>query len=256
MTGMAERLPTLMADRLPALVEMRRENQLIVRQNAEDPVKDRNGACTSRLSLQLRFFAVAEYFLHGDVEAFRSQLSEAAALRNDMFVRWNNGEPIDGSYVTMLSYKALFNALAAGDMELAEQLASHMGGRDELEKHHDHPFDYAMGYTLRAFVIKDSAQMREWTPKLKTGCHKTRSEAFLGYAELFEAILADNTTAGNEAMKSIVKGHRKLSKGRGVFSNTVDEVLCVWGIGIRNLAWSHGVRVEGVPPLIPNDLLV
>jgi hypothetical protein len=33
-------------DRLPMLVELRSENREIVRANANDPAKDRNGSCT------------------------------------------------------------------------------------------------------------------------------------------------------------------------------------------------------------------
>ena len=243
------------ADRLSMLVEINSEDRQIVRANAEDPEKDRKGSCSSMLALQLQFFAVADYSLKGDVASFKAKLSEAAQIRDSMFTRFERGEPIGDSYVTMLSYKALFNALAAGDMEVAKSLAAHMGGRDALEKKHNHPFDYAMGYTLRAFVLKDSEQMQEWSPKFVAACKKTRMTDFSGYAQVFQAILADDTESANEGVKAIVKGHQKQSKGRGVFANTEDEVLCVWGIGMANLARMHGLELKAVPPLIPQDLL-
>ena len=52
-------------------------------------------------------------------------------------------------------------------------------------------------------------------------------------------------------------GHEFIqSKGRGVFRDKEDEMLCVWGIGIANLARWRGLNVDAIPPLIPNDLLV
>jgi len=243
-------------DRLPMLVEIRSENRPVVRANATDAEKDKNGSCSSMLALDLRFFGVAEYVLSHNIESFRSQLSEAAQIRDRLFNRFDNGEPIDGSYVTMLSHKSLFDALAAGDMETAKALASHMGGRDALEQEHDHPFDHAIGYTLRAFVLNDSGQMQEWPAKLNAVCAETAMTDFNGYGQVFQAILANDSAAANEGLKTVVKGHQKQSKGKGVFAVTEDEVLCVWGIGMANLAISHGLQMEGISSLIPQELLV
>jgi len=244
-------------DRLPMLVDRRSEEseREIVQKNAADPQKDRTGCSSAMLIGDLRFFGVADYLMKGDIESFRKQLSESAQLYDRLFVRFENGEPIDVSYVAMLAYKELFDALAAADMKVAHSLAAHMGGRDAIEKKYDHPFDYAMGYTLRSFVLNDKEQMQEWTPKFIAACNKTSSADFLGYGQVFQAILDNDSAVGNEGMKAIVKGHQKQSKRRGVFADSVDEVLSVWGIGMANLARSHGLQIEAIPPLIPQDLL-
>ena len=242
-------------DRLPMLAEIRGENRPVLRANASDPKKDKNGSCSSMLALDLRFSGVAEYVLNQNVDSFRSQLSEAAQVRDRLFERFDKGEQIDGSYVTMLSYKSLFDALAAGDITTARSLASHMGGRDALEQEHDHPFDYAMGYTLRAFVLYDFEQMQRWPATLLAACAETRMTDFNGYGQVFEAIVANDLMAANEGLKAIVRGHRKQSKGKGVLAGTEDQVLCVWGIGMANIAHSRGLHVQAVPPLIPDDLL-
>lgn len=244
-----------LVDRLPMLVEIRGENRPVVRANASDAEKDKNGSCSSMLALDLRFFGVAEYVLNHNVESFRSQLSEAAQVRDKLFDRFDKGEPVDGSYVTMLAYKSVFDALAAGDLVTAKSLASHMGGRAALEQEHDHPFDYAMGYTLRAFVLSDSERMQEWPTKLLAACGETGMTDFNGYGQVFQAILANDSAAANEGLKVVVKGHQKQSRGKGVLAGTEDEVLCIWGIGMANLAQHHGLQVEAVPPLIPEDLL-
>jgi len=244
-------------DRLPMLVELRLEgdHQATISRNAEDPVKDRNGSSSTALADNLRFFGVADYLLKSDVESFRQKLSESAKIQDKLFDRFDNGEPIDGSYVTMLSYKSVFDALAAGDLATAKSLASHMGGRASLEKEHDHPFDYAMGYTLRALVLNDSKQIQEWPAKLLAACAETGMTDFNGYGQVFQAIHANDSASANDGLKAIVKGHQKQSKGKGVFAGTKDEVLCIWGVGMANLAQYHGLQVEAVPPLIPEDLL-
>ena len=65
-----------------------------------------------------------------------------------------------------------------------------------------------------------------------------------------------NTLSEFQGMKAIIEGHKKLSKGRGVFANTNHEWLCLWGIGIANLARTYGLNVDPIPPLIPADLLL
>ena len=245
-----------LAERLPMLVELRGENQGILRANAADREKDKSGSCSSMLALDLRFFAVAHYILKRDVTSFRLQLSEAAEIRQRMFERFEAGEGIDASYVTMLSYKELFSALAAANMPLARSLAAHMGGRHDLEKEYDHPFDYAMGYTLRAFVLNDFPEMRKWSQNLWATCHETGVSDFQGYAKVFEAMLSEDTASANQGLIAVVKGHQRQTKGKGVFVNTEDELLCVWGVGMANLARSRGLCVEGNQPLIPDELLL
>lgn len=245
-----------LAERLPMLVELRSENRHIVRANANDPVKDRIGSCTDMLALDLRFFAIADYYLNHDVDSFKRQLSEAAELGNRLFLRYDEGEPIDDSLVSMLSYKSLFNALAANNMDVAKRLALNMGGRDVLEQKHDHPFDYVMGYTLRAFVLKDLDEMKKWLPKLVVACEKSKMTDFTGYAQVFQGILEKNTLLVNEGFQSIIRGHVRQTKANGIFANTMDEILCVWGVGMANLAISNQLQIEAIPPLIPGDLLI
>lgn len=155
----------------------------------------------------------------------------------------------------MLCYTELFDALASARIDLANTLAEIMGGRDVIEKKHDHPFDYALGYTLKAFVLNDRVAMTEWSKRFVDVTRQTTNRDFLGYADVFQAILMADPIAAQAGLKHIVKGHEKQSKGSGVFRYTPDEVLCVWGIGMANLARVHGLMVQGVPPLIPDELL-
>lgn len=244
-----------LVDRLPMLAEIRSENRHIIRTNAEDSEKDRNGSCTNMLSLDLRFFAIADYILKHDAKSFKMQLSEAAELRNGLFLRYDEGEPIDDSYVSMLSYKSLFDALAANNMEVAKRLALNMGGREVLEQKYDHPFDYAMGYTLRAFVLNDLDEIEKWFPKLVVACEESKMSDFYGYAQVFQGILEKNSLLANDGFKLIARGHQNQSKANRVFANSEDELLCVWGIGLANLAFAHQLQIEAIPPLLPSELI-
>ncbi len=243
-------------DRLPMIIKIREENLPLVRSNVADRAKDRDGSSSHGLALHLRFLGIADYVVNADTTTFKTHLTEAATIMLALLERYERGEPIDASLVTMLIYKDLFDALAAGDLELAHALAQHMGGRDELEKKHDHPFDRAMGYTLRAFVLDQREEMGRRAAEFSVICKDAENADFRGYSHVFGAILAKNVEMADQGLQEIVQGHKKQSKRGGVFKDTPDELLCVWGVGMANLARSRGRAVQDVPPLIPPDLLM
>lgn len=241
-------------DRLHILVEENEEDFPIVQQNARDTHKDAHGGASGLLADSLRFRGVAKYVLDRDVGTFRSCLAEAARIQDLLFVRYERKEPISPSFVSMLSYKALLDALAAGEFGLAQSLARHMGGRNEIEKEHDHPFDYTIGYSLKAFVLKDLDEMKRWANEFSSICKKKGNASFEGYAQVFHAILNQDFSKVELGLNALAKAHVKESKA-GVFKDSEDEIVCVWGIGVANLARFHGLHVRGVPPLLPDELL-
>ncbi len=244
-----------MEKRLPMLIEMRKKHLNQLRNNQMDSAKDKNGSASNSLAGSLRFLGVAEYVLNKNVKAFRENLSEAASLRKRLFERFEAGEKISPSYLSMLSYKALLDALAAGDMRLAKELAKHMGGRDEIEREHDHPFDLSFGYVLKSFVLDDAAGMKKWLGEFKSQCDHSEYADFRGCSKVFEAILDRSAEKANAGLAELLEGHRRQSKAGGVFKDTEDEMLCVWGVGLANLARARGISAKPQEPLIPAALL-
>ena len=244
------------SNRLFMGLEGQREQLQLLRKNARDAALDPIGVSTGVLKDALRFIGIAEFVLYRDVESFKRNLGEAARIKMSLFERHKNGEPIAGSYVSMLSYKSLFDALAVGDMDLAQSLAAHMGGRDAIERKNDRPFDYVFGYALRAFVLNRTEEMTKWSVELAKMCAKLRNADFDGYCNVFEAIMLKDVTLGIHGIQQIATGHFKQSAGPGLFNGTVDEALCVWGVGAANLARARGLPIQAVPPLIPDELLI
>ena len=247
---------TPIIDRMPQLLNTYRDELIPSQvQQIAEPSADRNGRGTNLCAGLQRFRGVAEYVVQHEPQAFRRELRAAAGARLRLLARHDAGEPIADSYVSMLSYKSLYDALAAGAWDVATALAERMGGRDEIETYHDHPFDYAMGYALKWFVLGDREQMTEWSARFSAECRKKGNANFRGYACVFEAILSGDQAEAEGGLRDIVAGHRKLSRGRGVFAGTEDEALCVWGLGLAKLCRRRGLPVGPVPPLIPADLL-
>lgn len=242
-------------ERLSMLSQMRRKHLIQLRLNYADAAKDKSGSASDSLAGSLRFVAVADYVLHGDVNGFRSGMSEAAQLHQRLFERFDAGEPISPSYMSMMSYKALLDALAAADQVLAQTLAGHMGGREAIEQEHDRPFDMAFGYALKSIIANDSAAAQRWIDALEVSCREPENADFKGYAKVLRAIVKRDAGLLQEGLGDVVAGHKKQSVGAGLFKDSEDEVLCVWGIGLANLARMNGLPVRSDDPLIPDELI-
>jgi hypothetical protein len=242
--------------KIAMLAEESRLDLDILKSNVLDASKDRKGRGSSMLSSSLRFLGVADYVLKKDVAAFRTQLTEAAQLRRNLFDRFEAKEPISPSYVSMLAYRELLNALAAGNTHLSKQFAAQLGGRDAIEKDNDLPFDIALGYTLKSLLMSDAAKADRYLQELEATSQTSANIDFKGYVAVLRAILNQDVDAAKNGFVEIIAGHKKQCKGSGLFKDTEDEVLCVWGVGVANLARMHGVVVEINDPLIPSELII
>lgn len=240
-------------DRLPLLYEIRSENRQLLRNNFNDAEKDRQGKYAAALIADLRFFGIAEYVLHRNVEKFQSQLREAAKIREQLFKRIDDGEPIDNSYNSILGYNDILNALAAGDFATAEPLAirvSQTPVRTDV-----HKFDEAFGRALCALVSR-ARNAHSLVDCLQAHCD-SRDKDFGGYSEVFSAVLQRNADIANKGLANVILGHKRQSKGKGVFVNTADETLSVWAVAVANLASNRGIKLLSPnEELVPTDLLM
>ena len=115
-----------------------------------------------------------------------------------------------------MNYKAIFNALASGDMEIAKSIASRIGGRQEIKKEHDHPLDFCLGYTLRAFVLGKNEDMKPWALEFATVCSCTANNVdFQGYAQVFQAILGDKADLVKRRPEGNRQGAFQAEQGTG-----------------------------------------
>ena len=243
-------------EKLFKVLEIYMKNLPLLESNAGDSKKDMKGIASYTLLRDIRSLAVANYVLYHDIQTFKSGLCEAALIQRKLFERFEKGEPIHSSFVSMLSYRSLFDALAAGDIELAMQLASYMGGRDIIEREYDNPFTRAFGYTLKNFVLGNQEEMKKWLADFIARCRRKCNAGFEGYARIFNGIIKNETGETEEGFNLLIEGHKRLSKGYGMFKDTADEDLCVWGIGMANLAHREGLIVKITSDLIPADLLI
>ena len=244
-----------MSDILQRLPVLFNENLMQIARSRTDIMsteKDKNGSASSMLRHELHFQAIAEYILNNDKKAFKNSLTEEGMLQLSLFDRFDAGEKISIGYVGMVSYRCLLSTLAACNFHLSYALAEKMNKRDSLTREIDGAFAYHFGRALHAFVLKDTIQMHKWAKLFHATCSTKRFGCHRGYAEMLNALILNDADKANAAMQIIVSGHKK----GGLFRGTEDELLCIWGIGIANLARHYyGINVYPVGPLIPDDLL-
>lgn len=243
------------SSRIGLLREMRRKHLVQLRLNSSMPERDRDGSASDSLAGSLRFLAVADYVSDKNVSAFRELLSEAARLRLKLFERFDAGEAISPSYVSLMAYKPLLVALAAGNEAVAQALAERMGGREPIEVEYDRPFDRAFGQSLKAIVIRNTTDAQRALHLLDQACKEPENIDFKGYAKALHSIIERDARVLQQAFDEILAGHKRQSVGAGLFNGTEDELLCVWGVAIANLARWNGLTVPAPGALIPAELI-
>lgn len=223
-----------------------------------DPIKNANFFSTAGWSSDLSGLGKAEYVLNKNVVLFQQYLRESVLVEQELFENFEQGKRVDPSYVAMTGFDVLFEALASGDVAVAKGFAKHLGGRPEIEKTHTMPFAIDFGYTLKYFTEDADIQLKKtYLENLAAHCQTKRFSPFSGYVTVFEAILEKDLAKANAGFKEIVRKHDEEAHGRGdrYFNGRIDEDICVWGIGLANLAIHYGLPVDIDDPLIPKELL-
>jgi hypothetical protein len=224
-----------------------------------DPVRNAKFSFTGTLSMDLLCLGKFEYLLNKNVTLFREHLTEATLLYQDLIEKYDQGKSVGAARVSMIIYQKLFHALATGDIALARNFSRHMGGRPDIEKEFDQPCIIDFGYTLKYFVEDADSHLKKASlAKFLAHCKTKMYSTFIGYAYVFEALLEKNLEKANKGFEVVVQGHEEECHGKGerFFQETVDEDICIWGIGLANLCRYNGLDVQIENPLIPSELLI
>ena len=186
------------------------------------------------------------------MQAIRAQLLESAEIQLDLFDRFDRGEEIAPSLVSILAYRSLFSALASGSMSVAESLALKMGGRKVDSEECVSRFDLIFGNVMKYFTLNNCKKMTFWGVQFASLPWEGKLAGFKGYHEVFQAYLSGSFADVEVGILNIIKEHQRI----GFFVDTTDELISVWGIGLVNLLRAKGVDIVLDDPLIPTQLLI
>ncbi|GAA6132103.1 hypothetical protein [Halopseudomonas sabulinigri] len=243
-----------MKNRLPILIEMRERHLPVVRKNAADSSKDATGTASASLAGTLEFLAVAYFVRDAEAEVLRRLLAEACEIRLSLFRRFDAGEPISVSYASQTAGSQLIlNALAAADFKLADRVAALVGGRPEIEKEFDHPFSLALGYALKHLMLGESEQAAYAVARFVAQADKAPADR--PYGQILQGILSDRESEVSFSLSKLEGGHKRLVIS-GRWKNTEHELVCLWGLGLWNLALRRGIRPSAKNSFIPGALLI
>lgn len=227
-----------------------------------DPVRNKKCDFTKALVDEYDLLARLYYLLNGDAVGFKSNLENSIVYVTELFERFEKGESIHSSRVSMFRFIELLSALASGNIDLSMKLANYMGGRQEIENEYDDGFMLSMGYALKYSVENNKPKAAEWIAKLNEICVNKDYRNFAGYPLVLEALLENNLAKANETFKVLISGHKnKCSSSKGpnygpYFYDSPDADLFVWGIGLANLCRYYGLNVIIDDPLIPAELVI
>jgi hypothetical protein len=198
---------------------------------------------------------VVDYLLDGDVAAFHDGVQHPAREALKMY-----GETDlkgDGSLLSLMVYQEVLHALAGGAFALAKEAARCCLTRNESSPYRVHPFDKKFAFALFSIVCAfPKEEQTRLVGDLITEVEKPGSKSFIGYGDAFAAILDRDVGRTTQALSAIAKGQVKLARKGGLFDNVINRAICIWGIGVANLARALGMDVSGSPPLIPDELLI
>lgn len=220
------------------------------------PDRNAKGPFTLSAAGSLRNLAVIGYLVEQDAALFRENLVEATQRHIELLDRFDSGDPIPAGLVSMLLYQKLLDALASGDVAVAKALGARMGSRATIEKKFDRPFDIAMGYSLKAVLACEDDLALAWLGDVSRACSNEKYRNFAGYVSALRGIVKGDFKTVEAAIEDVLAGHRRLSMGRGLFADSPDKFLSVWGLGIINLAVFRGLNVNVYDPLIPAPLFL
>lgn len=245
-----------MANRLPL--------HQIYRDNVEDLPREleRTKDRTSRnqmlimLGLEgtLRTIAVCRYVLFGDVDGFRQYMRESLDVNFSMVDRYEQGESNFATAVNTYGYASLFNALAVGEHALAERFVERWTTHS-LPKRGEHPFARLLAHALYR-VVMDHSEADQRVTDFEAYFAAGKDKASRGYGTTLRGIVNRDPALTDIGLAEILNGHKRLSSGSGRFALTVDEDLCVWGVGLANLARMKRLSVDPKHPLVPSALLI
>lgn len=229
-------------------------NFLEVYEKAESPSLEtaRNIDCVLCEAGHLRYLAAFEIILKMDVESFRARVDRAVRLMLLLIEGHSRGIDVGDSCVAMNQFHWALDALVIGDLPLAREFCSKIGGRVKLERRFDSKFSRAIGYGIKELVTTGKCS-NEVLNEIKA---QLGTPSLIGYAMLVEGISNRDTDLAERGVKEALKGHRILTRPGGMFSLTPDEYLCFWIVGLLNFAAYQGLKIN-VPDseLLPKSLL-
>jgi hypothetical protein len=155
----------------------------------------------------------------------------------------------------VLAYKHLFGALAAGNSPIAQTLAGKMGNRLIESEEYVSKLDMVFGYLMKYFTLYDKLNLAFWVDEFFKLPPGSLMSSFTAYVQVAKSYIDQDHNGIQVAFQNVIASHERLSVGAGIFANTPDELISVWGVGLLNLVRAAGFDIVVDDPLFPKALI-
>ena len=242
----------MLLDRISDLIDRRESHLPVILNNLSDPAKDRTGTATASVAGTKRFLSAAYFVRDRSADRFRQLMNEASSLRISLVDRFQAGEAISESYVSVTPLlEVMLGSLAANDLQMAAAAASVVGKYPSIEQAYDRREIISVGHCLAELILNPGQTNEELWSRLEK--HTAGKVGESEMSSLLKAIQHFSTSEFEAALTSFLSCYKRLTT-KGRWKDSEHELVPLWGLGLCNLAIHRGLRISP-PAIIPAELL-
>lgn len=203
-----------------------------------------------------RQLAIAVLLTEADSSAFFRHLTEAGEIRSS-FLKSTTSRPDDfAEYRRAGDLGGFADALAAGQVDLAAEIAGESAGEWSPDYEYEEDFCYAK--VLQTLVANDFApheSCEEWLAAL----NRVVDDEPTAQGDLAAALVTGDATAFHEGLVARVEEHRALFelKGAGLIADpdeyATERHVFVEGLALKVVARRRGIDLADEEPLMPRE---
>ena len=214
---------------------------------------DDKQSASQRLSHVYCLLGSFEWYFHKNDNLFFDYMKKSIFYKKEDLFLCKEGNPDFKTYPSLTS--ELFPDLCTGNEVIIRDFFSLI---DDHFDYDEKPSSHPTPWMYRCLVVLTLGRMEDQFPhfleKLKKGYSTKRWGKLMPYADLIEAIWHRDESAFHEALRVISNTHKSMV--RGIFENQIEyQLLCLWGIGLCQLARIKGMHIDFDHEYIPRELI-
>jgi hypothetical protein len=207
------------------------------------------------LHYEYRSLAANQFLLDGLVKGFRERLKLSVGFRLDELSVFSKDNPCSG----IIFLPSILDALACGEFSMAKELVE--GSKRKVGKRKPSNF-YSCLYFFIDILLTNSEILKDKNirnPALEylekvIKHHQTKQKSFAGLPLMIKAILDRDSQEFQSSLDVFLVGYKKFIT-KSVYDG-LGYFICLWGLGLANLALALGMSVSVDHEYLPRELLL
>jgi hypothetical protein len=217
---------------------------------SDDPDKNHTG-CRA-LSYNYYLLSSLEWYLYKSSFKFFDYMKKSVDFKKMDYELCKKNNPNFKTYYPM---SEVLMSLSSGDKKLINIFSVFLDdNHDYDEKPSSHPAPWLYRCLIVLVLDRYNDQFPTFMEKLKKGYSTKKWGKLMPYAELIDAIWTRDEVAFHTTLETLANTHKSML--RGLFSDEIEQkLLCLWGIGLCQLARIKGMNIDFDHEYIPRELI-